>query len=382
MDYESLTKEELIEELKAMRREIRLSSLRRRVTPHFLFHSLSTAMGLVMSSPKSAVLFLRYMARMYRYLLNYGEEYHVPVEQELEMVTQYFELMSIRFPDSIRLTVTPEVYALKGNPLPPLSLQGIMENAIKHNAHSKDNVLQIKLKVMTQANAKGGIDRFLCMENNLIPLPIPPAPGGKGLTYVIETMRLIFNCDTVVDYDGKTFRVMIPLVTHSAKQESALKAFEHDSLSFLMKPMGDDELRAAIRSTQEPMITEERREELLRLLANNVHYRERFLVSTFNGETIIHVSEIRYFVSEQKNSYVKLHDGTSYVVDFTLTELAEQLNPQQFMRVNRKYIVPISGVDRLEQGTNGKELLILNGDNPPEIVISRDNKHNVHKWLK
>ena len=202
-DIENMTREELIVEVRSMQRELRLVQLRRKVTPHFLFNSLSVAMSLVMQSPKKAVLFLRHLARMYRYLLSYGNEYHVPIEREIEMMHQYYELMSLRHVDCISLEVSNDVKKLKGYPLPPLCLQGLLENAIKHNTHTKEQPL--KVFITKQYN-------YLCVSNNIVPL-VTETPSTKiGLAYMNETMQLLFNRGIEIVNDGKSFIVKIPLI--------------------------------------------------------------------------------------------------------------------------------------------------------------------------
>lgn len=187
--------------------------------------------------------------------------------------------------------------------------------------------------------------------------------------------------------DGLSFYALtdapadVPIIFTTAYDEYALKAFEYNSLSYLLKPVDEDELRDAIRKTRERMITDEHREELFRLLSESARYRERFFVKTFRGEKVISITQMRYIISEQKCTYLFLKDGSSYELDKPLSVLAEELNPRRYMRVNRKFIVPAKEVERFVTGTNGKEQLILQGDNPPEIIISRDNKDNVHKWL-
>lgn len=194
---------ELEQENESLRKEVQLTKLRRKVTPHFLFNSLSVAMGLVMQDRKTAVAFLRDLAKMYRYLLSYGNEYAVPIEQEVEMMEQYYGLMRLRHVDSIRLNITPEVRKAKGYGIPPLSLQGLLENAIRHNAHSKKQPLDVTLDVR---------DGYLIMQNNIMPLVAVGESTKMGLAYITESVRLLYNQDIKVENDGNTFTVMIPLV--------------------------------------------------------------------------------------------------------------------------------------------------------------------------
>lgn len=194
---------ELEQENESLRKEVQLTKLRRKVTPHFLFNSLSVAMGLVMQDRKTAVAFLRDLAKMYRYLLSYGNEYAVPIEQEVEMMEQYFGLMSLRHVDSIRLNITPEVRKAKGYGIPPLSLQGLLENAIRHNAHSKKQPLDVTLDVR---------DGYLIMQNNIMPLVAVGESTKMGLAYITESVRLLYDREIKIENNGETFTVMIPLV--------------------------------------------------------------------------------------------------------------------------------------------------------------------------
>lgn len=188
--------------------------------------------------------------------------------------------------------------------------------------------------------------------------------------------------------DGLSFHALedapadVPIIFTTAYDEYALRAFEYNSLSYLLKPIDENELKKAIRKASERLITDDKRKEFFSLIAESGRYRERIMVNTFKGEKVVGVGEVRYIVSENKNTYIVLHDGTSYYIDMTLTLIADQLNPRKFMRVNRKYIVPLTEVEGFERDINGKERLILKeGVKNPVIVISRDNKRNVHNWI-
>lgn len=195
--------QQLREENEALQREISLINLRRQVTPHFLFNSISVAVGLVAHSPKTAARFLRNLAQMYRYLLNYGNEYYVPIEQEIEMLLQYYDLMLHRHVNCLTLEISEEARSLKGHPLPPLSLQGLLENAIKHNVHTEE----MPLKVSITAE-----DGFLVISNKIAPLISDSATTHKGLAYINESMRQLFSHNIEILNNGTTFMVKIPLL--------------------------------------------------------------------------------------------------------------------------------------------------------------------------
>lgn len=189
--------------------------------------------------------------------------------------------------------------------------------------------------------------------------------------------------------DGLSFYALqdapadVPIIFTTAYDEYALRAFKYNSLSYLLKPIDEQELSTAIRKARERLITDDKRQTFFSLLAENARYRERIVVNTYKGEKVVGLEEVHYIVSENKITYIVLHDGTSYYINMTLTNLAEQLNPRKFMRVNRKYIVPISEVEGFERDINGKERLLLKESvKNPLIIISRDNKHNVHDWIE
>lgn len=190
--------------------------------------------------------------------------------------------------------------------------------------------------------------------------------------------------------DGLSFDALkyapddIPIIFTTAYDEHALKAFEFNSLSYLLKPIDEEELRVALRKAKRLGTHESHgySELFHRLNTSAKPYRERFVVKTSRGEKIIPLFNIRYIVSEQKLTYIKLVDGDSYHVSMSLDILSQQLDPSRFVRANRKYIVPIDQIEELSAIENGKEQLILKGDNAPEIIVSRKRKIDIKKQLQ
>ncbi|MBQ9093677.1 MAG: response regulator transcription factor [Prevotella sp.] len=171
-----------------------------------------------------------------------------------------------------------------------------------------------------------------------------------------------------------------PIIFATTHKEHALQAFGYNSLSYLLKPVGEEELATAIGKARNLLMPRRRRQR--RNVTGEDTYRERFLVKTTKGEKVILTANIRYIVSEQKTTYIKLQDGTSYAMQTTLDDVAAQLNPRRFMRVNRKYIIPLEQVAGTERLENGKMAIHLAGDHYPEINVSRTRKAEVCKWLE
>lgn len=223
--------------------------------------------------------------------------------------------------------------------------------------------------------------------------------------------------------DGLSFDALayasddIPVIFTTAYDEYALRAFDYNSLSYLLKPIDEARLRKAIdkafrnldrRSIVERKIVgrcqttadsvdghlaELQTPELqtpnnlpppvssFQSIASAPNHRHCFLVKTSRGERRVHVSMVRYIASEDKTTFVYLLDGTSYPVDLTLSELALQLDPSRFMRVSRKFILPHEQVKGLEHLANGRIQLSLYGIGSPEVVVSRAMRKAVIDWI-
>lgn len=229
------------------------------------------------------------------------------------------------------------------------------------------------------------------MPSALLIGPIPTVAEGRHL-FLSQSEVDIIIADIQLS-DGLSFDALscvpddIPVIFITESESHALKAFEYNSLSYLLKPIDKEQFHIAMKKAERLLSCRKTNTEssnkanAFTPLAQNEDFRKRFIVKTVKGEKIISVSGIRYIVSEQKNTYIKLLDDTSYPINMSLEELASQLDPQQFMRVNRKFIVPLEQVAATERLSNGKKRLILKGDTPPEIIISRTRRNEVAEWI-
>ncbi len=213
--------------------------------------------------------------------------------------------------------------------------------------------------------------------------PISTVEEGRAFLSYNQDIDLII-ADIQLN-DGLSFDALcdappnVPIVFTTAYDEYALKAFDYNSLSYLLKPVCEEQLAKAINRSKklvsnEPHIYDD-------IKADGSH-RHCFLVSTPRGERRVPASMARYAVSENKTTYVHLLDGTSYPLDMTLTELAAQFSPEKFMKVNRKYIVPVEQVKGIEHLPNGRLRLMLYGTDQPDVIVSRTMRNAVVKWLK
>ncbi|GAB3794788.1 hypothetical protein GCM10028819_09580 [Spirosoma humi] len=191
------------ERLKKEQLQTQLDSLKQQVNPHFLFNSLSTLSSLVQENPKQAERFIEELASVYRYLLQTNDQPLTSLAQELEFIRAYFHLLQMRFGSSITLDIdVAQRYA--ECLLPPLTLQLLVENAVKHNTAMPHRPLQIRIYTDDAIN--------LFVLNNLQRKVVTIPSNQTGLQNIVSKYRLLKQADVVIRQTETTFQVTIPLI--------------------------------------------------------------------------------------------------------------------------------------------------------------------------
>jgi two-component system LytT family sensor kinase len=182
-----------------------LISLQQQISPHFLFNSLSTLKTMV--SDPSAKNYIVHLAGVYRYLLSFNEQYLTPLDEELKFISSYLHILNERFGDMLKVTmdIQPQHRSLF---LPPLSLQLLIENAIKHNVCSKERPLYISIATTDLPALK--------VENNFQPKRSRLERPGMGLRNIIERYKLLVDKSVDVANENAKFTVTIPLLNHES----------------------------------------------------------------------------------------------------------------------------------------------------------------------
>ncbi|TLU95010.1 histidine kinase [Dyadobacter sediminis] len=190
------------EQLKTERFARQYQSLKDQLNPHFLFNSLNVLSNLVYENPDTAAKFVHKLSRIYRYVLDVQHEELVSLEKELEFAADYLSLQKIRFEDNLQYEIRMD-QNMSGN-LPPLSLQLLLENAIKHNIASTENPLRITIFMENQE---------LIVENNLQPKSsMPENSAGIGLMNIVKRYELLSNQAISIQDTGGSFVVKLPLL--------------------------------------------------------------------------------------------------------------------------------------------------------------------------
>jgi two-component system, LytTR family, sensor kinase len=200
---------ESFEEKERLKREslhAQFNALKTQVNPHFLFNNLNTLVSLIPENPQQAEAFVQQLSKVYRHILEVKDEKAIPLRDELDMLNAYAFLMKTRFGDNLAIDITVPEEKLS-HTIVPLSLQLLMENAIKHNIVS----LSKPLKIMIYT-ANGS----LVVHNNLQKKRQHEESTGIGLNNIRNRYKLLGNAEVVVSESDNSFTVSIPLIPRSA----------------------------------------------------------------------------------------------------------------------------------------------------------------------
>ncbi|WP_128545850.1 sensor histidine kinase [Larkinella soli] len=191
------------ERLKKENLQSQLDSLKSQINPHFLFNSLSTLSSLVTEDPKLAEKFIDELASVYRYVLQTNEQPLTTLTSELQFIRAYFHLLQMRFGRSVELEVAVDERC-NGFLLPPLTLQLLVENAVKHNTALPTRPLLVRIYTDEANNLF--VVNTLRKKQNVVP------SNRTGLANIRSKYRLLGQPDVVIRQTDECFQVMIPLI--------------------------------------------------------------------------------------------------------------------------------------------------------------------------
>lgn len=188
---------------KANEAQYRYQILKRQLNPHFLFNSLNALDCLVCDEKtEQASTYIHKLAGVYRYMIKSEEEQLVPLEDELQFVEKYVDLMTVRFPDGLKVGIDiPQEQMSKF--ILPCSLQLLIENATKHNVISAANPLVISIKSDSES---------ICVTNNIIPKVTQVSSTGLGQKYIRQQYQNLCGKEIAISQDGNEYKVVLPLI--------------------------------------------------------------------------------------------------------------------------------------------------------------------------
>jgi ligand-binding sensor domain-containing protein len=181
--------------------QFQFETLKNQVNPHFLFNSFNTLVGIIEDDKDSAVEYVHKLSDFYRDVLVNREKQMLPLREELELIRNYFFLQAKRYRDNFRLSIhIPDDKMDWG--IPPMTLQLLVENALKHNIVSRDKPLSVEISMQSE---------MLVVRNNLQKKIVQEASTGIGLSNVSSRIRLLTNKEVRVEASATHFTVYIPL---------------------------------------------------------------------------------------------------------------------------------------------------------------------------
>lgn len=174
--------------------------LKGQINPHFLFNCLNTLVSLIGSEPEKAIQFTIQFARLYRQILEMGDEKLIQLEREIELLDNYLYLQKMRFGSNLILTANINELRYV---LPPFALQLLAENSIKHNIVSDTHPLEITI---TQK------ENLLVVTNNIVPRQVEEPSTGLGLKNLSTRYVLLTGMDLHIEKNNELFIVTLPLI--------------------------------------------------------------------------------------------------------------------------------------------------------------------------
>ena len=194
--------------------------------------------------------------------------------------------------------------------------------------------------------------------------------------------------------DGLSFEIFdavevkSAIIFTTAFDEYALQAFKLNSIHYLLKPIDEEDLQAALLKYKsfKPVLqnVQFNFEDIKKLLVNPVEreYKKRFTTKIGQHIKMISVDEIECFYSENKGTYAHTIEGRDYLLETTLEQLETELSPETFFRISRKFYINIKSIKDIISYTNSRLQLKLNSYKEQEVIVARERIKDFKLWLE
>ncbi|MEN8885761.1 MAG: LytTR family DNA-binding domain-containing protein [Winogradskyella sp.] len=194
--------------------------------------------------------------------------------------------------------------------------------------------------------------------------------------------------------DGLSFEIFEAIdiksavIFTTAYDAYALQAFKLNSIDYLLKPIDDEDLKTAVekfkvRAPKKQSVTLDFND-IKKLLVNPIEraYKKRFSVKVGQHLKLINVEDIECIYSENKGTYVHTNEGRNYLLDLTLDQLENELEPHIFFRISRKFYININSIKDMVSYTNSRLQIKLNSYNEQQIIVARERVKDFTNWLE
>ena len=184
----------------------------------------------------------------------------------------------------------------------------------------------------------------------------------------------------------ETLEIKSAVIFTTAYDEYALRAFKLNSIDYLLKPIDEDDLEVAVTKYKQRVQPQQLSldfDMIKRMLVNPVgkEYRKRFTVKIGQQLKLIDIEEVECFFSQDKGTYLHTLDNRDYLLEGTLEQLETELNPKEFYRVSRKFIVPLKTIKEIQMHSNSRLKLILPTYKDDEVIVAREKVSDFKEWI-
>lgn len=181
----------------------------------------------------------------------------------------------------------------------------------------------------------------------------------------------------------KLSRIDCPVIFTTAHRKYALDAFKTTSVDYLLKPVKKEDLENALKTLKEfrHIFTPKEITNLQKKADQPVNYKKRFIIRFGEHIKTLATENISYCISENKNTYAKTFDGHKYPMDYNLDALEEMLDPQQFFRINRQFLISLKAIDEMKTYSKARVIIKLNPPVQDAPVVSSERAADFKLWL-
>jgi len=249
------------------------------------------------------------------------------------------------------------------------------------------NIIIIEDETLAQKKLQLLIEKLI-PDSNIVGV----AKSIEDAVNIIETNIIDLGFFDIQIEDGLSFdiferaKINFPVIFTTAFNEYAIKAFKLNSIDYLLKPISENELKNALSkfnsiwNRSENTISLSVIEEMKQLLIGN--HKERFTVKIGNKIEILNTTNICYFHSFEKGTYAKTINNKDSLLDSVLDNIYPLLNPKQFFRISRKYIVNIKYIKDIYAYSNSRLRVNTQVKTTDELIVSREKVKAFKEWLE
>lgn len=213
----------------------------------------------------------------------------------------------------------------------------------------------------------------------------------QGKDWFAKNVEIDLIISDIQLIDGTSFElfkqvnIQTPIIFTTAYDEFALKAFKLNSIDYLLKPIDEDDLESALNKyesiwTKKSNLTPDVLNDLI-LRKTETSYKSNFLIKVGDQYKRVQTHDIGFFYAEGNTVYVVKKDGKKLIVDFSLEQVTNQLDPKQFFRVNRHLLLNNTCIKGIHKYFNSRLKLVIHPEYDTEVLVTRSRVNDFLSWM-